>query len=62
MNTFYTYKDYRYYVVFEDSYHYVVICNGYEICSATSCRSVKMKFEALVDTGLVIKKPRIIGD
>lgn len=61
MNQYYEYKDYRYYVQFEYSFSYTVICNGYEVCTGTSVKRVREKFQVLVDTGLVIKAPRVIG-
>lgn len=61
MNSYYQYKGYRYFVLFEDSFYYTVICNGYEVCIGSSVNKARKKFETLVDTGLVIKEPKVIG-
>lgn len=57
----YHYKGYDYEVLFLESYHCVVICKGYEVCTASSIVRAKTKFEALIDSGLEIRHPRVIG-
>lgn len=57
----YEYKGYTYYVQFEDSFSYVAICNGYEVCRGTSINRTRDKFITLIDSGLQIKTPRVIG-
>lgn len=58
----YHYKGYDYEILWLESFHCVVICKGYEICAGTSIKRAKEKFEALIDSGLIIKNPRIIGE
>lgn len=58
--TQYTYKDYVFYILFQDSFSYVAICNGHEVCFGSSITKTRVKFETLVDSGMVVKEKRVI--
>ncbi|MCM3443947.1 MULTISPECIES: hypothetical protein [Metabacillus] len=58
----YEYKGYTLFVQYEDHFSYVAICNGYEVCRGTSINITKAKFQTLIDSGLQIKQPRVIGE